>query len=78
LKTLTLLETRFKNKILIVLGFGIRFQTPELCRLWAEQTNLDEEDDEYFISDRLSFYKLRDGENVMSTSENENQFCAIQ
>ena len=76
-KTLTLLADKFQKENIEGIRFWFSFQTPELGRLWAIENNLDEKDDEHFISDRLSFYKLRDGENIISTSENEDKFCAI-
>jgi len=76
-KTLTLLADKFRKEKISGVRFWYSFQTPELGLLWAKQNNLEEEDDEHFISDRLSFYKFRDGENIISTNENENQFCAI-
>lgn len=76
-KTLTLLADKFQKEGIRGIRFWYSFQTPELGRLWAKQNNLDEDDDEHFISDRLSFYKLRDGENIISTNENENKFWAI-
>jgi hypothetical protein len=75
-KTLTLLACKFQKEKIKGIRFWYSFQTPELGRLWSKQNNLDEENDEHLISDRLSFYKLRDGENIVSTNENENQFCA--
>jgi hypothetical protein len=76
-KTLTLLADKFQKEEIKGIRFWYSFQTPELGQLWAKKNNLDEDDDEYFISDRLSFYQLRDGENIISTNENENQFSAI-
>uniref|UniRef100_UPI00404A71D2 hypothetical protein n=1 Tax=Flavobacterium sp. TaxID=239 RepID=UPI00404A71D2 len=76
-KTLTLLAEKFQKKKIKGIRFWYSFQTPELGRVWTKLNNLEEEDDKHFISDRLSFYKLRDGENVISTNENENKFCAI-
>lgn len=76
-KTLTLLADKFQKEGIKGIRFWYSFQTPELGRLWAKRNNLDEEDDELFISDRLSFYKLREGENIISTNDNENEFCAI-
>jgi hypothetical protein len=77
IKTLTLLADKFQKEEIKGIRFWYSFQTPELGRLWAKQNNLEEDDDEHFISDRLSFYKLRAGENVFSTNENENKFWAI-
>lgn len=76
-KTLTLLADKFQKEKMNGIRFWYSFQTPELGQLWAKQNNPDEDNDEHYISDRLSFYKLRDGETVISRNENENQFCAI-
>ena len=76
-KTLTLLADKFQKEKIKGIRCWYSYQTPELGRLWSKQNNLEEDDVEQFISDRLSFYKLRDGENVISTNENENKFWAI-
>lgn len=76
-KTLTLHADKFQKEGVKGIRFWYSFQTPQLGRLWAKQNNLDEEDDGHFMSDRLSFYKLRDGENIISTNDNENEFWAI-
>lgn len=76
-KTLTLLAEKFQKENIKGIRFWYSFQTPELGRLWAIENNIDEEDEEHFISDRLSFYKMRDGEDIISTNENDNKFCAI-
>lgn len=76
-KTLTLLADKFEKENIKGIRFWYSFQTPELGQLWAKQNNLEEDNDEHFISDRLSFYKLREGENIISINENENQFFAI-
>jgi hypothetical protein len=77
IKTLTLLADKFQNEKISGIRFWYSFQTPELGKRWAIHNNLAEEDDVHLISDRLSFYKLRDGENIISTNENESQFWAI-
>ncbi|WP_221392918.1 hypothetical protein [Dyadobacter sp. NIV53] len=76
-KTLTLLADKFQKEKIKGIRFWYTFQTPELARIWTRQNNHEEDNDEHFISDRLSFYKLRDGENVISTNEIENKFWAI-
>lgn len=76
-KTLVLLAEKFKKENFYGFRFWYSFQTLELGRLWAKENNLEDEADEHFISDRLSFYKLREGENVISTNENEYKFWAI-
>ena len=77
IKTLTLLADKFQKEEIKSIRFWYSFQTPELGRLWAKQNNFEEDDIEHFISDRLSFYKLRAGENVISTNESENKIWAI-
>jgi hypothetical protein len=76
-KTLTLLAEKFQKEKVIGIRFWYSFQTPELGQLWAKQNNLDEEDDEHFISDRLSFYKRRDGEEIISTELMESKYFAV-
>lgn len=76
-KTLTLLADKFQKEKIENIRFWYSFQTPELGQLWAKNNNFDEDNDEHFISDRLSFHKMRNGENIISINENENQFCAI-
>lgn len=76
-KTLILLANKFQQEKISGIRFWYSFQTPEIGKNWAMQHNLHEEDEEHFISDRLSFYKLRDGEYVISTNETENNFWAI-
>ena len=75
-KTLILLADKFQKEKFEGIRFWYSFQTPELGQLYDAQNNLDSIEDEYFISDRLSFYKLRDGEHIISTSE-ENHFWAL-
>lgn len=76
-KALTLLADKFQKENITGVRFWYSFQTPELGRLWAMQNNIDEEDDEHFISDRLSFYTLREGENDITINQPENDFWAI-
>lgn len=76
-KTLHLLAEKFQKKKVNGIRFWYSFQTPEDGKNWAKLNNLNGENDEYFISDRLSFYKLREGENIISANEYENQHCAI-
>jgi hypothetical protein len=76
-QTLTLLADKFERENIKGIRFWYSFQTPELGRLWAEQSNLEEDKDEHFISDRLSFYKLRDEENVITIKDTENKYWAV-
>lgn len=74
--TLTLLADKFQKENVNGIRFWYTFQTPKLGQLWAKQNSLDQEDDEHFISDRLSFFKRRTGEEVITTEMIENKFWA--
>lgn len=76
-QTLISLAEKFQKEKVNGIRFWYSFQTPELGQLWAEQNNCDEEDGKHFISDRLSFYTVRNGENIVSTHTIENKFWAI-
>ncbi len=76
IKTLVLLANKFEKEKIIDIRFWYSFQTPELGKLWAKQNNIEEED-EHFISDRLSFYKRRNGEEIISKELMESKFWAI-
>ena len=77
IKTLTLLADKFQRESIKGIRFWYSFQTPEQGQLWAKHNNLDLDNHEYLTSDRLSFYKLRDGENIITDFENINSFWAI-
>ena len=77
IKTLTLLAAKFQKENIKNVCFWYSFQTPELGKDWIKHNNLNEEDDEHFISDRLSFYKRRPGEDVTPIDENENSYWAL-
>jgi hypothetical protein len=54
------------------------FQTPDMGRIEAKECNLhDDDDDDYYISDRLSFHIKRDGQNVVSDELFENRHSAF-
>lgn len=75
IKTLILLAEKFNRENIKDVRFLYSFQTPELGKLWAIQNNLDEEGEEHFISDRLSFFKIRKQENLYTLIQND--FWAI-
>lgn len=77
IKTLTSLADKFQKEKVNGIRFWFSFQTPELGKIWTEHNNLNEEDNEHFISDRLSFYKRRKGEEIISTELFESKFWAI-
>jgi len=75
-KTLMLLVEKFQHEKINGIRFWYNFQTPELGEKWAKHHQIDEEDDEHFISDRLSFYKRRPNEPIVSIDDND-EFSAI-
>ena len=76
-KTLALLADKFQKEKISGIRFWYSFQTPELGLLWAKHHNVDKDDDEHYISDRLSFYKLRDEEFVISPDRIDTEFHAV-
>ena len=78
IKTLILLAIKFEKQALDGIRFWYHFGTPELTKQWAIAHNLHRGDDEeYFISDRLSFYTRRAGEEIISINSEEDSFNAI-
>jgi hypothetical protein len=76
-KTLVLLAKKFQKEKINGIRFTFSFQTPELGRQWTKQNNLDDDTDDYFISDRLSFLTRRDGEQIGIIKKDEKQFWAL-
>ncbi len=63
-KTLILLAKKFEQANIRDVRFTFFFQTPELGLAHAKANNLHEDGDEHYISDRLSFHKRRDEEEL--------------
>jgi hypothetical protein len=76
-KTLVLLAEKFQKEKISGVRFTFSFQTPKLGQQWAKQNNLNEDSDDHFISDRLSFFGRRDGEQINIIKKDENQFWAL-
>lgn len=76
-KTLKMLADKFKRENIQGIRFWYSFQTPELGKVWAKQNNVDEDDDEHFICDRLSFFKRRDNEELISAEQFKDRHWAI-
>jgi hypothetical protein len=74
-KTLKLLADKFEKKNIKGVRFWLSFQTPELGQKEAKENNLHEEGDEYFISDRLSFYTKQEVEEIVTIDKYKE--CAI-
>lgn len=70
-KTLHLLSRKFIAENYKGVRFKYSFQTPELAEKQSRLNGLHEENDEYYISDRLSFYRIRQNEILL---ENLNEF----
>ena len=75
-KTLTLLADKFEKENIKGIRFWYSFQTPKLGQIWIKQNEIEEDEEEHFISDRLSFFKIRNGEDVISVEAKENKFWA--
>lgn len=65
LKSLIIFANKFKTEKIPGVSFLYSFNTPELRQLLAGQNKIDKDYNEILIRDRLSFLKLRDGENVI-------------
>lgn len=69
IKTLLMLAQKFEKEKISGIRFWYNFQTPEFGKEWAIANNLHRSDDEeYFISDRLSFYTRREREVIVDLS----------
>jgi hypothetical protein len=78
IKTLLLLARKFEALAFERIRFWLHFETPELSKQWAIAHHLHRGDDEdYCISDRLSFYTRREGEEIISINPGEDSFNAI-
>ena len=49
----------------------------ELGKIWAQDHSLHQDGDEYFISDRLSFFQRRENEEIISVESFESEYEAI-
>ena len=76
-KTLVLLAEKFQKEKINGIRFTFSFQTPELGRQWAKENNLDEDAGDHFISDRLSFFTRRNGEQIDMIKKGEKRFWAL-
>jgi hypothetical protein len=74
-KTLTLLAGKFEKSNMQGIRFFLSFQTPELGQQFADANDID--DNEHYISDRLSFHKRRENEEVVTINQYDRAFCAI-
>ena len=77
IKTLILLAQKFEKQKISGIRLWYNFQTPELGKEWAISNNLHRSDDEeYFISDRLSFYTRREGEDIVDAVTTNDPYNA--
>ena len=75
-KTLYLLAEKFENNNVKGIRFWYSFQTPELGKLFDKSLKI-EDDGMHYISDRLSFYTRRKGEEIVSINKFKKSFWAI-
>jgi hypothetical protein len=76
-KTLISLADKFQMSKITGIRFWFSFQTPEMGREWATENNLDQADNEHYISDRLSFFTRREGHEIVTLNNNESGYWAI-
>ncbi len=75
-KTLYLLAEKFEKKKIKGVRFWYSFQTPELAKLLDKSLKI-KDDETHYISDRLSFYTRRKGEEIISIKNFKKSFWAI-
>ena len=77
IKTLFLLANKFQEQKIAGIRFWYHFLTPELSKESDRAQGHYTEGDEYYISDRLSFYKRREGEEVITINEAEDSYNSL-
>ncbi len=78
IKTMIELAKTLQKKNIDNVQLTYSFQSPDMGRTEAIKNNLhDDDDDEYFISDRLSFHTKRDGQIIVSDDLFDNRHCAF-
>ena len=75
-KTLCLLAEKFVNNNIQGVRFWYSFQTPELAKLFDKSLKL-EDDEKHYVSDRLSYYTRRKGEEIINIKNFKKSFWAI-
>jgi hypothetical protein len=77
IKTILELAQKFKNRGFEGIRFVYSFQSADIRKKWNQKHGFDERDDELFISDRLSFYKIRPEEIVHEFDADKRKFEAV-
>ena len=75
-KTLLFLSKKFDKENFSNIRFWLSFQTPKLAEKFDINNGLNKNDTGYLISDRLSFYSIREKEDIIDL-EKENEYFAI-
>lgn len=78
--TLKKLAEKFEKDNVLWVRFCLSFQTPSMWKKFAIQNDLHEDWNKYYVSDRLSFYTLREWEEVLSIeniNDNDNAILII-
>ncbi len=76
IKTTILLAQKFLKENIHGIKFWYSFQTPELGYQFAKSNNLDVDED-HLVSDRISFFTVRDNEKVITDELANQSFWAI-
>lgn len=74
--TILLLAQKFRLNNITGVRFCYSFQSPALAIKMATDLHLHEDGDEYYISDRLSFYSIREGEEVVAPELFDSDYFA--
>jgi len=72
-KTSVSVANKFHLENITGIRFWYSYQTPELGQLWAKNNDLDEENDEYNVSNRISFYIIRKRETSFQLTKMRGQ-----
>jgi len=75
-KTLILLSLKFSEQNFSNIRFSFSFQTPELSQEFDKLNGLYDENEDRYISDRLSFHSIRETDEIVNF-ENKNNFEAL-
>jgi len=73
IKTSVSVANKFHLENITGIRFWYSYQTPELGQLWAKNNDLDEENDEYYVSNRISFYIIRKRETSFQLTKMRGQ-----
>ncbi len=76
-KTIILLTEKLLKENISWVKITYSFQSAEMSMEFTKANNLHEDWDEYFIWDRLSFYKIREWEDSLWNDNFENKYWGL-